>query len=132
MLVADSTRKWTRTPKEYGNDFVMFPQWLSTHQQEAPSDIPPTYRAHIETMDLRGVFTYRRFAIDSKGNMCIVPCATRQGDSIVLVAGLSMPLVARLGEKGRLEIIGECYVHGYMDSEAVVELGQPVEELCFC
>jgi hypothetical protein len=52
-------------------------------------------------------------------------------DECILVAGLAMPLVARLGEKGRLEIIGECYVHGYMDGEAAVELGYSEEELCF-
>jgi hypothetical protein len=131
-LVADSTRSWTRLSKEYGDDFVMFPEWLASYQAQAPSTIPSSYLEHLETMNIRGVFIYRRFAIDSRGKICLVPYSTRQGDSIVIVAGLTVPLVVRSLEEGRLEIIGEGYVHGSMDGEEIEEVPQKqYEQLLF-
>ncbi|KAF7514153.1 hypothetical protein GJ744_004478 [Endocarpon pusillum] len=132
-LVADSTRSWTRLPKEYGDDLVTFPEWLASYQAPAPSTIPSSYLEHLETMNMRGAFIYRRFAIDSTGKMCLVPYSTRQGDSIVIIAGLTIPLVIRSLEKGRFEIIGECYVHECMDGKAMEEVRQKqYEELLFC
>ena len=131
-LGADSTRSWTRLAKEYGDDFIMFPEWLASYQTEAVSTIPSSYLEHIQTMNIRDVFVYRRFAIDSRGSICLVPYSTREGDSIVVVAGLTVPLVVRSLEKGRLEIIGECYVYGSMDGEEIEEAPQkPYEDFLF-
>lgn len=41
------------------------------------------------------------------------------GDSIIVVAGLAIPPVIRGVRNGTVEIVGECYVHGYTDGEDV-------------
>ncbi|KAJ5627601.1 hypothetical protein N7528_005028 [Penicillium herquei] len=118
VLVADNDRDWSGLPKDYGEGLAMFPAWLATFQeQQTPSTIPSEYKELIETMHIRGAFLRRRFAIDSKGNMCFVPWTTTVGDVIVILSGLTMPLVARSSQKGRPEIIGECYAHGCKDGE---------------
>ncbi|KAJ5817097.1 hypothetical protein N7447_009330 [Penicillium robsamsonii] len=133
VLVADNDRNWSRLPKDYGEDLDTFPAWLASfEEQQTPSTIPSSYMELIETMDIRGAFSRRRLAIDSNGNMCFVPRTTILGDLIAIVAGLAMPLVVRSMEKGRLEIIGECYVHECMDGEAWSEPSGSTKDLLFC
>ncbi|KAJ5889432.1 hypothetical protein N7504_010242 [Penicillium tannophilum] len=133
VLVADNDRNWSRLPKDYGEGLAMFPAWLAAFQeQQTPSTIPSEYKELIETMHIRGAFFRRRFAIDSKGNMCFVPWTTTMGDVVVIISGLAIPLVARSSQKGRLEIIGECYAHGCMDGEVWSELSSSTEDLIFC
>ena len=60
-------------------------------------------------------------------------CATREGDRICVVRGCVTPFVIRpVGEKleGQVcwELVGECYVHGLMDGEAVGEKWAHVSE----
>ncbi|KAJ5210109.1 hypothetical protein N7491_009921 [Penicillium cf. griseofulvum] len=133
VLVGDNDRNWSRLPKDYGEDLDSFPAWLASFEEEqTPSKIPGAYMELIETMDIRGAFSRRRLAIDSKRHMCLVPRTTMMGDLIVIVAGLAIPLLARSSEKGRLEIIGECYVHDCMDGEAWSELASSTQDLLFC
>ena len=54
-----------------------------------------------------------------------------QEDLICVVAGCSMPLIIRPYEEG-YELIGECYVQGMMEGEALLDLemrGLKVEEV---
>jgi hypothetical protein len=42
-----------------------------------------------------------------------------EGDMVCIVGGAQVPLILREENKGILKFIGECYVHGIMDGEAV-------------
>jgi hypothetical protein len=116
-LAVDSTRSWTRLGATYSDDLINFSEWLATNENQAPSDIPSVYLEYLEILNLRGLFIYRRFAIDSEGNMCVVPYSAEVNDKIAVVKGLSIPLVLRDKGSGETEIIGECYVHRHMDGE---------------
>lgn len=120
-LVADKGHSITRLPKDYGDAFVEFPAWLATHREKAPTGIPDAYQQHVNLMNGKDVFMGRTFAIDTEGNMCLVPKAAHTGDSIVIVSGLALPLIVRSCDGGEYEIIGDCYVNGYMDGEAMDE-----------
>jgi hypothetical protein len=118
-LAVDSTRSWTRLGSTYAIDLVKFSDWLAESDDVVSSDTPDAFLEYLEILNIRGIFIYRRFAIDSKGNMCIVPFSAEQNDKIVVISGLSIPLVIREKVAGEFEIIGECYLHGYMDGEAL-------------
>ena len=63
---------------------------------------------------VQSVIWNRRFVITDMGAFGLVPAITKEGDSIMILQGLSVPVVVR-----RLRwsywLVGECYIHGAMD-----------------
>jgi hypothetical protein len=68
----------------------------------------------------RRVFTKRYLGCTANGYLAVFPEAAEKGDSICIVSGADAPIVVRHSGTG-YEYIGECYVHGIMDGEAVDE-----------
>jgi hypothetical protein len=58
-----------------------------------------------------------------KGYLGMGPPATEKGDLVCVLPGCNVPFVLRKIEAG-YRIMGECYTHGIMDGEAVVQLAQ--------
>ena len=54
------------------------------------------------------------------GRIGMVPQSSRPGDQVWIVFGCSVPVVVRVSGE-RKELVGECYVDGIMDGEAVEE-----------
>ncbi|KAK0711793.1 heterokaryon incompatibility protein-domain-containing protein [Lasiosphaeris hirsuta] len=75
----------------------------------------------------------RRFCKSEGGRYGWVVDGTRPGDVVAVFYGAKFPLVLREDEelKGSYRIIGDCYMHGLMDGEAVAEehVGREME---FC
>jgi hypothetical protein len=70
--------------------------------------------------------TNRVFCVTEKGYLGLVPYKARENDLIVVLFGGHTPFVLRerelpsSAETGRRwQLIGECYVHGFMDGEAL-------------
>lgn len=61
----------------------------------------------------------RRLIISDNGYMGIVAPNTERGDLICILFGGEVPFILRAVEGGRYRLIGECYVHGIMDGEAL-------------
>ncbi|KAF2123036.1 heterokaryon incompatibility protein-domain-containing protein [Lophiotrema nucula] len=61
----------------------------------------------------------KRFALLDSGHIGIVPGHSIVGDSVVVVVGCSMPLVVQKSAT-KTTFVGECYVHGAMNGEAMV------------
>jgi hypothetical protein len=72
--------------------------------------------------------TGRRFCVAGRGYLAMVPPGTEEGDSLVILYGLHTPFVLREvpgeGPK-RFVMVGEAYVHGVMDGEAMMEERNP-------
>jgi hypothetical protein len=66
------------------------------------------------------VLTKRYLGCTANGYLAVFPEAAEKGDSICIVSGADAPIVVRHSGTG-YEYIGECYVHGIMDGEAVDE-----------
>lgn len=60
----------------------------------------------------------RRFGVTSRGRFCLIPRKSQPRDSICILYGSSVPFILRKLENG-WENIGECYVHGIMNGEAL-------------
>ncbi|PMD57267.1 uncharacterized protein K444DRAFT_483861, partial [Hyaloscypha bicolor E] len=66
----------------------------------------------------------RRFFVTKKGYFGIGPAELEEGDEIYILAGGKVPLVLRPlpeSQPNTFELVGDCYVHGVMDGEAVTE-----------
>jgi hypothetical protein len=77
-------------------------------------------RPHNKTLEafLR-IALSRRFAATELGMIGYVPKAAVPGDFVVVFYGSSVPSIVRLDNKGKTTLVGECYIQGIMDGEAV-------------
>lgn len=60
----------------------------------------------------------RRMVITKSGYLGLAPELAEPGQCIALVKGAKVPLVLRLKENAKWELIGDCYIHGIMHGEA--------------
>lgn len=60
----------------------------------------------------------KRFAILDSGHVGIIPGNARVSDAVFVALGCSVPLVVRKESSGSV-LVGECYVHGAMNGEAL-------------
>jgi hypothetical protein len=80
---------------------------------------------------LAGNFCFNRsLVVTSNGRMGIGPEGTRPGDFIAVIFGGGVPYILRKQESGYL-FVGESYIHGLMDGEAVQarDQGELAEEI---
>ena len=61
----------------------------------------------------------RAFVVTEKGYFGLALSTTKQGDLVCVIRGCNVPFVLRETQKGTFELIGEVYVHGIMNGEAV-------------
>jgi hypothetical protein len=61
----------------------------------------------------------RNMCVTTRGYLGRVPRGSEIGDKICILFGGSVPFVLRDNHDGYFKFIGECYVHGIMDGEAV-------------
>ena len=62
----------------------------------------------------------RRFCLTLDGRIGWVPLAAETGDIVSLMRGSPVPVVIRPSQRGNSYLmIGQCYIHGIMDGEAV-------------
>ena len=83
----------------------------------APSDNPSAVRDPMERM-----FRYlrtRRLIVTQEGFLGLAPTDSRRHDLIYLSPGCNVPIVLRPSSDHFLQIVGGCYLHGYMEREAV-------------
>ena len=52
-----------------------------------------------------------------------VPHGSAVGDIICILLGGNVPFVIRECSEGRFRLIGECYIHGIMDGDAMEQQG---------
>lgn len=65
----------------------------------------------------------RRFIVSDRGYMGIAPENSKQGDIVCILVGGRAPFILRATAKGGHHLVGECYVHGIMDGEALDDGG---------
>ena len=73
----------------------------------------------------------RRFFVTADRYMGLAPGEAREGDRVAVVYGCSTPVLIRGIGDGEAEwrLVGECYVYGLMDGEAVTMDGIPVRDI---
>jgi hypothetical protein len=61
----------------------------------------------------------RNFCVTSKGYIGLVPPKTEVGDKVCILFGGRTPFLLRDAGGGKHVLVGECYIHGMMDGEAL-------------
>ena len=70
---------------------------------------------------VQSVIWGRRLATLDQGYVVLGPRSCEEGDSVFILYGCSVPVILRQIDDGNsYKFIGECYVHGMMDGEAIM------------
>ena len=84
----------------------------------------------LRFIDASGIWCHsRRFFRTRDGRFGWGPNAIEAGDQSCILYGGDIPFVFRPTGTGRHEIVGDCYVHGFMDGEA---MSDAIEDCEFC
>ena len=153
-------RKWINWGTKVADFYTLFLEWETNIRSLASPvverDMPvlkknPLYEwlkgMHTVTEKVRSSCGGRRFFVTEKGYMGLCPPYAEEGDCVVVVPGLHVPLLLRgqyggrrrdsvaLGDDnggretgGRFQLVGECYVNGLMNGEGL-SIGSAVEEV---
>ena len=80
---------------------------------------------------VREVTRTRRFFVTADRYMGLAPSVAREGDRVAVIYGCSTPFLIRESSdfEARWRLVGECYVYGLMDGEAIKMDDVPVEEI---
>lgn len=86
-----------------------------------PSSTPNTTHSATQTLTL-GPTRGRVMTVTSTGFVGLAPHGTREGDVVFVVRGIDVPLVLRANgdDDASYELIGEGYVQGVMEGEALL------------
>jgi hypothetical protein len=80
---------------------------------------------------LFGTWSYkRRFCVTSNDRLAWIPMGSEDGDEIYIIRGARVPFVLRPQGNGQFVLIGECYIQGLMDGEALSLLGFARKDIC--
>ncbi|KAK6515898.1 hypothetical protein TWF281_004490 [Arthrobotrys megalospora] len=121
------TAKITRRPDANLSRADTFDEFDDIDEDGAPSDIPQNLKRKKSYFDIRDVYGNNEkednddLASTELFGLC--PGDTRSEDFVCIIYGCSVPVVLRLTAPGplqqRFSLIGEAYVHGKMDGEAI-------------
>ncbi|KAN0113261.1 Heterokaryon incompatibility protein (HET) domain containing protein [Hyaloscypha variabilis] len=75
---------------------------------------------HIAS-SFRLAYMGRRLFVTASGHQGIGPQALEKGDEVWILGGAKVPMVLRRVQEGIYRLVGEAYVHGIMEGEAVGE-----------
>ena len=116
--------KFTDTDLAHGDE-----RWDSEYEQhlnaltEKEGD---TWAAYLS--DFTSRLAGRRFALTSRYYLTILPRHALPGDIVTYLMGGEAPIILRYDPSdGKYTLVGECYLHGLMDGQALVEARRVLE-----
>lgn len=119
-----------KTALEPGKGLARVLQERTDHEIEshglAPQDGVAHYMKEKEAAEkfigAHTKWTYnRRFFRSEEGRFGWAIDGVREGDLVVVLYGCDYPIIVREDEQKKARIIGDCYIHGLMDGEAMKE-----------
>jgi hypothetical protein len=134
LLVGNRTFKERPAPSSLVQGYLHYLQSMKNVEEVIAQDRnPPATEEQILAhssaseygqLTMRG-WAGRRVCVTRKGYVGLVPPLTMIGDVIVIIVGAQTPFVLRAaGTKRSKQLVGECYVHGVMDGEALIGCAQ--------
>ena len=121
-IVADVAKSGPSRERGYGVDWRF---WRSIKSYAQP---PASSHRRLEWGSLLFATIGRSLVLTDNGYMCLAPGETQPGDQIcVLLGGHVLYILRPTGENW--SFVGECYVHGLMDGEAMSLLANGTFEL---
>ncbi|KAI1193673.1 heterokaryon incompatibility protein-domain-containing protein [Nemania serpens] len=118
------------TVPNYYREWVMAYTDLVREGLEADAGFVRTWLSKVRHVE-EGIAYFskgRRFAGTDGGLIGWVPEEAIEGDAVVIPYGSKVPLVVRSDGKGRYKLVGDCYIHGLMDGQAINAPGKQERE----
>lgn len=123
-LIANKMGEYERPPTEYA---TYFSNWRKVLRRQIEKEIFSSEETVVKCRDEVAAFTRayrraslnRRFGTTRKRYMLLAPATAEIGDVVCVLLGRRVPFAVRREEDGHYRLIGECYVHGLMDGEAM-------------
>jgi Heterokaryon incompatibility protein (HET) len=119
LQILKKSNRLVPAPSEYSRSFDA---WRKVNV--APPDSEQI--SFVDTEDLKEWQTAmvsavhnRRFSVTARGRMILAPLDVRCDDLICVLNGGDVPFVLRPIDRGTYQLVGECYVHGLMNGEAI-------------
>ncbi|KAI0410534.1 HET-domain-containing protein [Xylaria grammica] len=122
------------------HDTFWFISFLSLYGRPTNDRLPGGFQDKLEgnrfSQRVARAILDRRFFVSKKGYMGLAPDTVKEGDMICVLAGGRLPFILRdanttfkrLGDSSGAErahtLIGDAYLHGIMDGEAVAEIDE--------
>jgi hypothetical protein len=101
-----------------------FPRWSEVF------NMPPAVQDIYSALSMLMLpLNFRRLMIGKKGYVGFVPKMSQANDLIFVLMGCDIPLVLRPCKNDLYQLVGECYVHGIMNGEAMEGLDYREYEL---
>lgn len=127
--------EYTRCWDSYGywNDYCL--QWADTillgsaSNVVDASDLPQKSKKFKDSASVEEFTRSRSFMATTRGYIGLIPEHAQTGDVICVLLGGPTPYVLRPVDDGNYILVGECYVYGLMNGEALVHLRQELDEL---
>lgn len=121
----------SRVPVEYVRVWKFLPKLHQATKADGSVDWTGVDKSDITNNDLLCfVALMNSIGVHSAGrNLCVtaggylghVPSTSKIKDKLCILFGSAVPFVLREDKHGRFKLIGECYIHGVMDGEAMLE-----------
>lgn len=122
LIVADAMRRDSTTAIRRG--------WsMPTSMEERVSGANRVKDLSISDYSLRIACLSRCLAKVTGGGMALAPCSAQEGDQVFAIFGGQNLYVLRPEQDDTYRFIGECYVHGLMDGEALDMLNRQHSEV---
>jgi hypothetical protein len=126
-LFVDSTASRWRASQLHIEACMKDPR-IASKPEIVPPDFEPTARTEVRydafvrdiTTSLESATQFRTLLISKESYIGLGPETMRQGDLICLLLGCRVPVILRRQSDGCCVLVGECYVHGIMDGEAML------------
>lgn len=68
---------------------------------------------------MKRALQHHRLGMTEKGYLGLFPWRSREGDSLHVLCNCPLPSILRSVSNGKWRVVGECYVYGIMNAEAV-------------
>ena len=129
-LSADTSPLGGRAPPSFGDEYHKVLEYLNLLNDchyDSPNAATMPCANELATFSNESVFVYawfqaasqRVFCSTKQGRIGLVPCTTQTGDLVAVIMGADVPFVLRLSGVGTYELVGDCYIHGVMNGEAL-------------
>lgn len=131
----EAAQEWLTYTVEYWRHLAMFSMWRRANAGFKVGDYeladlfhwsskrpPRDKESFAGLVELAGlVSSPRTLVMTEEGQMCLASAPVQPGDGIYVVMGCDWPLAMR-ARAGGLEIVGNCFINGLMQGDAILEL----------
>lgn len=127
-----NTKKPTEeTPQRaYYRDILPLPEDMIELRHKRRVQGEGAHQQMLDTLAANRRWCYnRRFFISDAERYGWAVDGTRSGDRVAIIYGCKFPYILRDAGDGTFKIIGDCYIHGLMEGEALGEQYEEVELL---